>query len=157
MKGELYHSNSYLGADYSDGIKHYKYIKRERINGRWVYYYDTRDLVKQKDIVEKNINTEKYMIKNNIYYKSPYDGKTYGPEHYKKALKYDYIDLAKTKATMKGIQITADTLNRASRFILKSKIKSKRLSTVAKKATTNIVNNGKKYMNKILNKIGGSK
>lgn len=150
---ELYHSDKYLGADYSDELKHYKYIKRERINGRWVYYYDTRDLVKQRDTIEKIINTDKYMIKNNIHYKSPYDGKTYGPKHYKKALKYDYIDLAKTNATMKGIQYTADTLNRASRFILKSKIASKKISNQISKT----INSGKNYVNKIINKLKGAK
>lgn len=36
---ELYHSDVYLGKDYSDGIKHFKYIKREKVNGRWRYYY----------------------------------------------------------------------------------------------------------------------
>lgn len=146
---ELYHSDKYLGADYSDGLKHYKYIKRERINGRWVYYYDTRELVKQKDIIERNINTDKYMINNNLRYKSAYDNRVYGPKYYKKALRQDRIDLAKTNATMKGIQITADTLNRASRFILKSKIASKKISNQISKT----VNSGKNYVNKIINKL----
>lgn len=35
----LYHSDTYLGNDYTDGIKHWKYIKREKRNGRWIYYY----------------------------------------------------------------------------------------------------------------------
>lgn len=39
LNNELYHSDVYLGKDYSDGIKHYKYIKREKVNGRWRYYY----------------------------------------------------------------------------------------------------------------------
>ena len=36
---ELYHSDVYLGQDFSDGIRHWKYIKREKVNGRWKYYY----------------------------------------------------------------------------------------------------------------------
>lgn len=37
---ELYHSDIYLGKDYSDGIRHFKYIKREKLpNGKWKYYY----------------------------------------------------------------------------------------------------------------------
>jgi hypothetical protein len=36
----IYHSDVYLGEDFSDGLKHYKYIKKERKNGRWVYYYN---------------------------------------------------------------------------------------------------------------------
>lgn len=39
MKSELYHSGTYLGKDYSDGIKHWKYVKKERVNGKWRYYY----------------------------------------------------------------------------------------------------------------------
>lgn len=36
---ELFHSDTYLGQDFSDGIRHFKYIKREMVNGRWRYYY----------------------------------------------------------------------------------------------------------------------
>lgn len=37
---ELYHSDTYLGDDYSDGIKHWKYIKREKMsNGKYRYWY----------------------------------------------------------------------------------------------------------------------
>lgn len=37
---ELYHSDVYLGKDYSDGIKHWKYIKRIKMaNGKWRYIY----------------------------------------------------------------------------------------------------------------------
>lgn len=36
---ELYHSDVYLGQDFSDGVRHFKYIKREMVNGRWKYYY----------------------------------------------------------------------------------------------------------------------
>ena len=53
-KDELYHSEIYLGKDYSDGVKHFKYIKREMKNGRWVYYY-SNDLEKQRDILKDNI------------------------------------------------------------------------------------------------------
>lgn len=41
---ELYHSNIYLGQDYSDGIKHYKYIKKIPIgNGKYRYIYEIND------------------------------------------------------------------------------------------------------------------
>jgi hypothetical protein len=37
----LMHSDTYLGEDYiSPNLVHWKYIKKERKNGRWVYYYD---------------------------------------------------------------------------------------------------------------------
>lgn len=38
-KNELYHSNTYLGQDYSDGIKHFKYISKKMVNGKWQYIY----------------------------------------------------------------------------------------------------------------------
>lgn len=52
MSNELYHSDKYLGNDFSDGIKHYKYIKREMKNGKWVYYYKddlTNKAIKKRD------------------------------------------------------------------------------------------------------------
>ena len=52
----LYHSDEYLGEDYTDGIKHWKYIKREKRNGRWVYYYE--------DPYEKNLNNAKKELTN---------------------------------------------------------------------------------------------
>ena len=65
MRNELYHSDKYLGQDFSDGIKHYKYIKREMKNGRWVYYY--KDDLTNK--AQKNFNrAEKKHLKafNNV-------------------------------------------------------------------------------------------
>lgn len=36
----LCHSDTYLGEDYTDGIKHWKYYKREKLsNGKYRYYY----------------------------------------------------------------------------------------------------------------------
>lgn len=38
------HSDTYLGADFSDGLKHWKYIKKEKkANGKWRYYYEVKD------------------------------------------------------------------------------------------------------------------
>lgn len=50
------------------------------------------NLKEQKKILKSNIKWEKDMIDNNKSYKGP-DGKTYGPDHYKKAIKYDIKDL----------------------------------------------------------------
>jgi hypothetical protein len=63
---EIYHSDVYLGQDFSDGIKHWKYIKRERRNGRWVYYYkdDKYDkLLKESS----NAYANKKIAVNNYY------------------------------------------------------------------------------------------
>lgn len=39
MKKELYHSERYLGQEFSDELYHWKYLSRKRKNGRWVYTY----------------------------------------------------------------------------------------------------------------------
>ena len=54
---ELYHSNTYLGKDFSDGIKHWKYIKRERKNGRWVYYYNDDHYYDKFNDADKKLTT----------------------------------------------------------------------------------------------------
>lgn len=37
---EIFHSDIYLGKDYSSGIQHWKYIKKTKmLNGKWHYYY----------------------------------------------------------------------------------------------------------------------
>lgn len=113
---EIHHSDKYLGADYSDGIKHYKYIKREKKNGRYVYYYNTSELENQHKIIKDNINSEKNMVKNNITYTNPQTGQKFGPDHYKKALKYDTIDLIKTEAKIKGIKMATKSLNKISKY-----------------------------------------
>lgn len=46
----IIHSDIYLGKDFSDGISHFKYIKREMVNGKWKYYYknDRLDYLKRQ-------------------------------------------------------------------------------------------------------------
>lgn len=43
-KDELYHSDTYLGSEYDEGLKHWKYIKRYRSpkTGKWVYVYQDK-------------------------------------------------------------------------------------------------------------------
>lgn len=127
---EIYHSDVYLGQDFSDGFKHWRYVKKERRNGRWVYYYDT-DLDNQRNILKSNISSEKKMIKNNVTYVNPETGDKFGPDHYKKAIKYDYADLAVTNAKIK----TAKTLARALNAVesLKHRIKGRNILNKIKK------------------------
>lgn len=47
VDGKVY---SYRGRDDSADMKHWKYIKREKVNGKWVYYYD--DPKKAKEAVK---------------------------------------------------------------------------------------------------------
>lgn len=39
MVDELLHSDTYLGMDFSDNFKHWKYIRRYKKNGKWRYVY----------------------------------------------------------------------------------------------------------------------
>lgn len=41
---ELYHSDSFLGIEFSDELYHWKYIKKKKVNGKWRYYYDKEQL-----------------------------------------------------------------------------------------------------------------
>lgn len=54
----LAHSDIYLGQDYSDGIRHWKYIKKVRKNGKWRYYYKDDNLARAK----KRYDTDKAAI-----------------------------------------------------------------------------------------------
>lgn len=57
---KLYHSDVYLGQDYTDGIYHFKYIKREKVNGKWVYYYkDDLTATAQKNYNQAQSNFSK--------------------------------------------------------------------------------------------------
>ena len=39
--GEIFHSDTFLGDEFSDELYHWKYIKRVKgKNGKWIYYYD---------------------------------------------------------------------------------------------------------------------
>lgn len=86
MKKELYHSDTYLGQEFSDGLKHYKYLKKVRTSsGKWRYIYDETELKKAeseinnlKKVRDKLKNKDgylKYVDKNgNTVYKK--DGST---------------------------------------------------------------------------------
>lgn len=60
----LYHSDTYLGETYEDGLKHFKYIKREFVNGRWKYYYRDEQYEKYNDAYKKSSKQVKSNIKN---------------------------------------------------------------------------------------------
>lgn len=95
-KSELYHSDVYLGKDFSDGIRHWKYIKRKKKNGHWVYYYNDdnlNSLKKEHDnnlaaLKEENIR-RKYGNDANSY--SIVNGKEVGHDKVYTKLKQDTI------------------------------------------------------------------
>ena len=125
MSAHIYHSDVYLGEDFSDGIKHFKYIKKERKNGRWVYYYDG-SLNSDRNMYRDDL---KYNIKNGFVSKTTkrgysqvgLDGKTYDYHHYRKAFASDYLEWKKLDAKIAAAKITAKTLNAVSSGISKGK------------------------------------
>ena len=122
---ELYHSlksRYYMAVDNSEYLQHFKYVKREKKNGRWVYYYDT-DLDKQRDILKSNIRMQENMIKNNKTYTNPQTGQKFGPDHYKKAVKYDKQELRKIEAKIK---ISKAIINKLNAFESKRKLIGKK-------------------------------
>ena len=58
---ELIHSEVYLGQEYSDGFKHYRYLKKVKSpSGKWRYIYDESDLkAEEKKIkaMDKTLDT----------------------------------------------------------------------------------------------------
>ena len=58
----LLHSSTYYGQEFDDGLRHWKYIKREKVGGKWRYWYDdqsaSRDIKAKEDALNMfNPNT----------------------------------------------------------------------------------------------------
>lgn len=70
-QNELRHSSIYLGRDYDDGIKHWKYVKKEKVNGKWKYYYKDDEYDNAKTEYENAKNKyERTKYLNELSYKS---------------------------------------------------------------------------------------
>jgi len=82
----LCHSDIYLGADFSDGLKHWKYIKRVMgHNGKYIYYYKNDKLDELRD---KN----NAALTKSMHDSTPYSGRTTSYKDgkpYKTVLTYD--------------------------------------------------------------------
>lgn len=73
---ELFHSDEYLGEEFDDGLHHWKYIKREKVNGKWRYYYDDsklRDFAKGTTKTSKTTDEYGRTITNTTQYKKTND------------------------------------------------------------------------------------
>lgn len=75
---ELYHSDVYLGADFSDGIKHWKYIKKYKgSNGKWRYVYADKNthknISKDLSIADNYRYDEEENQRKSDYYFSVYE------------------------------------------------------------------------------------
>lgn len=68
-KEELFHSDTFLGDEFSDEMYHWKYIKKKKVNGKWRYYYDNSELDKfaRGDSV---VNSKDNTIDTKIYRQS---------------------------------------------------------------------------------------
>ena len=113
----LMHSDIYLGEDYtSPNMMHYKYIKKERKNGRWVYYYDG-SLDKERNMYRDDLiyNAKNGFIakttKKGYKYTNPETGVTYDYKHYRKAFAGDYMDYKKLDNQIKKSKAVAKALN----------------------------------------------
>lgn len=71
-ESKLYHSDVYLGKDFSDGIKHYKYLRKYVKNGRTYYIYDNSQ--EKLNDIKSNIARS---IGNQIGKKGYYDDDMY--------------------------------------------------------------------------------
>lgn len=80
---------------------------------RTIKEYKKREsnLDEQKKILKKNIKSEKDMVKNKKTYTNPYTGQKFGPDHYKKAVKYDQRELAKVNTKIALRDATKKAIN----------------------------------------------
>ena len=76
------HSDIYLGEDYiSSNLKHWKYIKKERKNGRWIYYYnDPKEKQLENKVIDADAEKEQHMYLINDLKEAKRRGKL-GPEY----------------------------------------------------------------------------
>lgn len=165
-KDELFHSEIYLGQDFSDGFKHFKYIKREKKNGKWVYYYKDdalKSLQKKAASDSKALQAENkkrgYGNDNNMYFMK--DGKTVGKDKKYQKLANDATysnykyELEKNKSEKRKQKLdkiikTANTLSTASYETKKAVEKGKKkLDKFLKSTAKNIKNAAKETANEI--------
>jgi hypothetical protein len=177
-KNNLYHSDIYLGKDFSDGIKHWKYIKREKVNGKWRYYYKNSDLDRMKrdlddaKALDEDVDKVRNYARNNLkknqyaYISGTTDGiKSRTSENrLKKDLTYNLEKIRDDKRKSKYEKYLIKPLNKTSDAIHKGKTKvteligklSKKLKDINKKykiagtnhTTTIYGPNGKKSVKK---------
>lgn len=63
----LYHSDIYLGETYDDGLRHFKYIDKKMVNGKWKYYYKDDNLKKLGKERDKASEVMRYENKKRGY------------------------------------------------------------------------------------------
>lgn len=153
LDNELYHSDVYFGKDFSDGIKHFKYIKREKVNGRWRYYYkndkldqlgreknDAMDMLREENKLRgygnntysnSNDKSKSYNhISNNGFAKSM----AYAKEEYKDRKRKDRYN-----KYIKALNVTSDAVYKGKQKV------SKAIDNIKKKIKKKASDINKKY------------
>ena len=165
-KGSLYHSDTYLGADYSDGIKHWKYIRKYKgKNGKWRYVYFN----KAKKFIDTRVTGNAYKEEAEKAkaqaqaYQNTVDYQTQRLADYNKGYSDKYISYKSS-----GDQQSIYDLNREGKDIKKSqkeymdavaaenKKYNKLMETYKKKSLSGIVqttiNDGKDFVSRLFKK-----
>lgn len=66
---ELFHSDIYLGQEYSDGLKHYRYLKKVKSpSGKWRYIYDESELKAEEKKIKALSKTRDALRDEDGYY-----------------------------------------------------------------------------------------
>ncbi len=87
-KDELYHSDTYLGSEYDEGLKHWKYIKKyKNSKGKTVYVYANKETHnKIKNFDNRLANLTESLLKES--YQSKYALDREKGMHYRKKQEY---------------------------------------------------------------------
>lgn len=170
---ELYHTDIYLGQDYSDGIRHFKYIKRVKKNGRWVYYYKDDKFKKAIKNYEKKYNTYKRNADKESNLKSDRksyagyldDSKKHSSKIARKSMESKWYEFGKKNALKKDYELSKSNekkfkkkLKQADKGYKKYKTKTKQSLIDAEIARDELrrehnKDRGKKIVSKML--VGG--
>ena len=151
----LFHSSTYYGQEFDDGLQHWKYIKREKLpDGKYRYWYDeyssTKDVAsKQKafmDVAKKPIDPYENVKDAKVKGINVEDAKVKGL-HIKDAK----VEGLKAKAAeVKGIKFTGKPTNVDAYTIDRSTLKAK-VADFSYKFTKKIASGEKWIYNNVLN------
>lgn len=126
LNNELYHSDVYLGKDFSDGIKHWKYIKREKVNGKWRYYYSDYKLRNKKQDMD---SAYEY---NKLFQPDEKEGKFDLNAYQRKKVLYE-LEKEKSDKREKKYTKYINALNKGSDIVYKGKQATSKLLNKFKK------------------------
>lgn len=145
-----------------DELKHWKYIKKKKINGKWRYYYDKSELDKyDKGYVktaskndsrnQDHITVKRYRKTNDLF-----SSKTTEKSKPKTQKKYSIIKKKETKTTITYKQGKLDRIRaKGEKYIFDKFLKNKKTKKPGSSEISKLVSKGKKHLDKILNKDDG--